>query len=105
MTDPRGGGTSRGGRADWGERVSIDRAALIEAAAKVIRVSDADRYPLEDYRREHEASRVLDAVLPLIANLIEDPIRLGESVHYEFCSLVQAAELVRGLATRTGDDG
>lgn len=88
---------------------ALDRAALIEAAAKARYErstghiwAGAPEQTRDCYRTE--CGNWLDAILPLIADAIEDPIRHGEAVHYEFCSLAQAGALVRSLLGDTDGD-
>ena len=72
-----------------------DHAELVAAtaeAAKRLAWADGHNAPSPP-----DVRYVVDAVLPLIADVIEDPIRLGESVHFEFCSLAQAGALVRSF--------
>ena len=83
----------------------IDRAAVIDAAARAIHArycTGTDGLPPSTADIQ-QASAVVDVVLPLIADAIEDPIRLGEAVHYEFCSLAQAGALVRALSQDGGN--
>ena len=86
--------------------MSIDRAALIEAALIALD-SPAHGYQVElGHIDDRDVSVVLDAVLPLIADAIEaQPSGTSGACHVavEFFRR-DVARLVRGLATRTGDD-
>lgn len=68
----------------------LSREALIEAVSAAI----ADWV---DGDVDYVAAVATRTALLLTADAIEDPIRLGEAVHYEFCSLAQAGALVRSL--------
>jgi hypothetical protein len=83
--------------------VSIDRPALIEAAEA------AERAFYRGELTQHGlAECTLDAVLPLVADAIEAaPIPFTkdrERMDWGHGVRCVMAELVRGLATRTGDD-
>lgn len=86
---------------------TVDRAALIEAGARAI--ADPDDFSFAGERDGRAegcrtlAEDIIDAVLPRVADAIEDPIRHGEAVHYEFCSLAQAGALVRSLLSTDSD--
>jgi hypothetical protein len=89
--------------------VSIDRAALIEAAAAELPTFVGQGGAL-DWEKRETAGEVLDAVLPLIADAIEaEASATVKWDHPEWCQgygvgMSAAESVVRGLATRTGDD-
>lgn len=90
------------GRETSADEAGLTRAALIDAAVRRIHATHGQtcvfgqNCPGADVVTQ-AATETVGTVLPLIADAIEDPIRLDESVHYEFCSLAQAGALVRSL--------
>jgi hypothetical protein len=97
--------------------VSIDRAALIEAAVKAARrIVSSPKYNTDPVTRMVDEETVtavmpaaIDAVLPLIADAIKaEAVDTVKWDHPEWCQgygvgMSAAESVVRGLATRTGD--
>ena len=102
--------------------MSIDRAALIEAAAKALFNVRDDPYDMDEWEDADAVKResyvcgaavAVDAALPLIADAIEAQTKEWRRIYPGYAvgnatfneGIDRAAHLVRGLATRTGDDG
>jgi hypothetical protein len=98
----------------WGGRVSIDRAALIEAALIALNNGESGYQVTRGIIDDRDASAVLDAVLPLVADAIEAQTKEWRRIYPGYAvgnatfneGINRAARLVRSLGSpdKPGDD-